>query len=214
MAGLLYFQESALCLSTLLMLIPWILLLDRIEKLREIKIYVLLFFGLLTRLIYAPFFGHTSDIQFVLNSVDLLLQGKSPYISGGFTAYPPLIIYTETLVVLLMGENRFYFKLPMIISEVILAFIIYKLSIEYTSNERLAYWTSAIFLLEPWTYFQTVIYGHFDIIPTLFMVLALYLLVKERIKLSALSLGIGIMYKVFPIVLLPIIAIYFIRQKD
>jgi Gpi18-like mannosyltransferase len=113
-----------------------------------------------------------------------------------------------------MGENRLYFKLPMIISEVILAFTIYKFSIEYTSNERLAYWTSAIFLLEPWTYFQTVIYGHFDIIPTLFMVLALYLLVKERIKFSALSLGIGIMFKVFPIVLLPIIALYFIRQNS
>lgn len=214
MVGLLYFQEIALCLSTLFMLIPWIILLDRIEKFREIKIYVLLFFGLLTRLIYAPFFGHTADIQFVLDSVDLLIQGKSPYIGGSFSAYPPLIIYTETLVVLLLGENRFYFKLPMIISEVFLAFIIYKLSIEYTSNERLAYWTSVIFLLEPWIYFQTVIYGHFDIIPTFFMVLAVYLLVKEKIKLSALSLGIGIMYKVFPIVLVPIIALYFIRQNN
>ncbi len=213
MVGLLYFQESALCLSTLLMLIPWILLLDRIEKFRETKVYILLLFGLLTRLVYAPFFAHTYDIQVVHQAVDILLQGQSPY-GRGDIKYLPIFYYTEALVVLLAGKGIFYFKLPIIFSEIILGFLIYKMSIEYTHNERLAYYTSALFLLNPWMYFQTVIFGHFDSIPTMFMVLAIYLLIKERGRFSALSLGIGVMYKLFPIVLLPIIVLYLIRQKE
>ncbi|MFX1518649.1 MAG: glycosyltransferase 87 family protein [Promethearchaeota archaeon] len=215
MVGLIFFQEIALCLSTLLMLIPWIILLDRIEKLREFKIYILLLLGLITRLIFAPFFGHATDIARGYLAVDALLQGKSPYTNDPDTAHyhTPLIYITETLVFLVLGKSFFSFKVPIIISEVILGFVIYKTSIEFTSNERLSYWACALFLTNPWTYFQTTIFGHFDAIPTLFMVLAIYLLIKERVKLSALSLGIGTMYKLFPVLISPIVILYLARQK-
>jgi len=215
MVGLLYFQEIALCLSTLLMLIPWIILLDRIENLREFKIYILLLLGLLMRLIYAPFFGHSYDIEMGLSAVDDLLQGKSPYYEDPYYNHPhgPLEYLTLTLVILLLGRNYFAFKFASIISEVVLGFVIYKISIEYTSNERLAYWAAALFLTNPWTYFQTVIVGHLDAMPTLFMVLTIYLLIKERPKLSALALGCGVMYKLFPIVILPVVVLFLARQK-
>jgi len=213
MVGQVYFQEVALYFSILLLIIPWLILIDQIKKIKHVKIYFLLFLGLLTRLLLAPFYGHTIDIRLIQqDAVYPLLQSKSPYLQES-ARYPPLFYYTEALMVFLAGDGVFYFKLPIIIFEVILGFVIYKMSNEYTHNERLAYWTSAIFLLDPLTYFQTAIFGHFDIIPTLFMVLAIYLLVKDRIKLSALSLGIGTMYKLFPIVLLPVIFLYFIRLR-
>ena len=212
MVGLLFFDRVALSFSTLLLLIPWLIFSDQIEELRPFKIYILLILGFLTRLAFSPFFVHRGDLELIQTAADMLLQGESPY-SRTEVTYPPLINYTEALVILLAGKGVFYFKLPTIISEIILGFVIYKMSREYTNNERLAYWTSALFLLNPWIYFQTIVFGHFDSIPTLFMVLAIYLLIKERPKFSAVSLGIGIMYKIFPVVIFPIIVIYFIRQK-
>ena len=66
-----------------------------------------------------------------------------------------------------------------------------------------------LWLLNPVAIFGIYMMGQFDVIPALFTLLALWALVKESKKgiwLAAILLGVGAAFKIYPLMLLPIVA--------
>jgi hypothetical protein len=57
-------------------------------------------------------------------------------------------------------------------------------------------------MFNPVMIYSSYILSQFDVIPTFFVILALYLVKKEKLSFASLSLGFGIAFKLFPIFLL------------
>ena len=66
------------------------------------------------------------------------------------------------------------------------------------SNFLFRFW-----MLNPVAIFASFIFGQFDIIPTFFMVLAIYFINKLKFDAAAISLGLGAAFKTWPLLLLP-----------
>ncbi|MCX6727060.1 MAG: hypothetical protein NTY75_04650 [Candidatus Shapirobacteria bacterium] len=92
-------------------------------------------------------------------------------------------------------------KLPYLIFDFAVAFLLYK----YFTNPRHRYLAFIIWIFNPVTLYATFCMGVFDIIPVFFTVLSAFLLKKNKLALSALAIGFGIAFKMYPIFLLPFI---------
>ena len=90
-------------------------------------------------------------------------------------------------------------KLPYLVFDLGVALLLYKF-FEKPKNKFLAF---TIWMFNPINLYSTYMMGQFDVIPTFLTVLALYLAVKKnKYFLSALFLGLGASFKIFPFLFL------------
>ena len=143
---------------------------------------------------------------------------------GDIFIYPPLAYYTLGLFRILvkpftdlgfipwlwsnLGDihsypslmrHLFFFKIPYLFIDVFLGFILASFFKEQR-KKRLAF---MLWMFNPVTLFATFMVGQFDVLPTLFAVLALWAAVKGKKVWSMIFLGIGGSYKMFPLLLIP-----------
>jgi hypothetical protein len=102
--------------------------------------------------------------------------------------------------------------MPVIISDMLLGVMLGRIVFDATGSSRAKKIAMAGYLFNPYTFMGSVLYFQFDPIPALFTVLALYFFKKSEIELSALSLGMGIAFKMYPIILLPVFLV-FLKEK-
>ncbi len=95
----------------------------------------------------------------------------------------------------------FILKLPYIFFDFGTAYILYK----YFKKQKTKYLAFMLWLFNPVTLYATFCMGVFDIIPVFFTVLSVYYLKKNKLASSALFMGVGIAFKMYPIFLLPFI---------
>jgi len=104
-------------------------------------------------------------------------------------------------------------KLPYIFFDFGIAFLLYK----YFVKPKTKYLAFLLWLFNPVTLYATFCMGVFDVIPVFFTVLSVYFLKKNKLYLSALYMGVGIAFKMYPIFLLPFIILkptnWFTRLK-
>lgn len=100
-----------------------------------------------------------------------------------------------------LGYYLFLLKLPYLFVDLAVAYILF-LYFKETKYKHLA---PIIWLFNPVTLYTTFCMGVFDIIPVFFTVLALYYVKKNRLNASALAIGFGTAFKMYPIFLLPFI---------
>lgn len=113
----------------------------------------------------------------------------------------------------LLGNRELNFllltlKLPYLVFDLGLAFLLYKF-FDKPKNKFIAF---TFWILNPINLYATYMMGQFDVIPTFLAVLALYLAVKKhkqslagstgKYLLSALFLGLGASFKIFPFLFL------------
>tara|TARA_B100001971_G_C18238910_1_gene569359 strand:- start:364 stop:1653 length:1290 start_codon:yes stop_codon:yes gene_type:complete len=98
-------------------------------------------------------------------------------------------------------------KTPLIIADVLSAFLIYKISFFYSKNYSVSRRSAYLYLFSPIVIWISAAWGQYDSLAVLFTLLALYyLLVSKRMVLSATSLYIAVLIKIYPIVfVIPII---------
>lgn len=111
-----------------------------------------------------------------------------------------------------LGDARLYLhlillKIPYLPFDIATSILLYNLFV--TKKERVLAFTLWIF--NPWVLYSTYMMGQFDIIPTTFVVLALYTVTKQgnlnkKVFLAAVFLGIGAAFKIYPLLLLPPLA--------
>ncbi|MBI4058855.1 hypothetical protein HY404_01290 [Candidatus Microgenomates bacterium] len=93
--------------------------------------------------------------------------------------------------------HLFIFKFPYLFFDIALAFLLAGLFTQ-ERNKKIAF---TLWMFNPITLYTSFMIGQLDILPTFFVVLALYLIKKGKGNLSLLALGIGAAYKTFPLLL-------------
>ncbi len=137
-------------------------------------------------------------------------RGLYPFVDY-WLEYPPLfpwlvvLVYRLSILIPLWTEPRLWFNtflgLSLLPFEVGSFVVIYLIALELydrTGALRCAWIYASLFApLYTWL-------GWFDGMPLFFLLLALYLLLKQRGLLAGLALGLGFMVKVIPLLILPI----------
>lgn len=202
----------------------------------------LVILGIALRLAIAPFFAHASDIVGFYSWVTEFNSGHftplylPPYPLAyvfipiatiykylqlwtgiqpiSISSIPPSLQPPEVWNVTIVPGVLFNFveKIPFVISDVIIAYMLYEIVKRYTSDEKLAYLCSLLWFLNPITIWISSAWGQFDSIPTLFTVLALLLVLRSRFFLASISILIGVSFKFYPIILVIPLLIYAIRS--
>jgi len=95
----------------------------------------------------------------------------------------------------------FILKFPYIFFDFGIAFILY----HYFKQPRTKYQALMLWLFNPISLYATYCMGVFDIIPVFFTVLSAFYLKKNKLLISALYMGVGIAFKMYPVFLLPFI---------
>ncbi len=177
--------------------------------------------GLFIRILLAPFFGHPWDTYIWIQTGKIAFQGMNVYeisllinrYPWGFYSYPPIWMYwcgLSQLINEILLKNLYFqvflLKIPIIISDTIIAFIIYKWVFLY--NEKDAKKSLLIWYLNPISIFITSIWGMFDSLAVLFSFLAAYYLSRKEYGKASFLLGIGTAIKLFPAFFLPIVLLF------
>lgn len=112
-----------------------------------------------------------------------------------------------------LGNVQFFLhlillKTPFLIFDIALGFLFIRLF----DSEKKKILAFILWIFNPISLYAIYMVGQFDVIPAFFTILALYLVVKnpEKLKsnlyLSALALGVGAAFKIYPLFLLPAVA--------
>ncbi len=98
--------------------------------------------------------------------------------------------------------HQFTLKLPYLFFDIGLSLLLLK----FFETEKQRVWVMLLWVLNPLSLLSSFLMGGFDIIPTFFTVLALYLVWKNNSRrnlyMAAISLGLGTAFKIYPLYLL------------
>lgn len=109
--------------------------------------------------------------------------------------------YTSTSMITTI-EFNVLMKVPLIIADVIVAFLLYYLIMEKTEDTKKAAFGSALWFLCPIVIYSSSVHATFDVFSVLFMVLAVLLLRKEQYLWAGAMLAAAVFTKLFPAFLL------------
>jgi hypothetical protein len=104
-------------------------------------------------------------------------------------------------------------KTPFLVSDLLATLLLYKTAQELFKNQGLAEKAAALWLLNPYLVWISSAWGMFDSLPALFSIASFYFLIKNRVALSSLAISISIAYKLYPILFLVPITIYFMKRQ-
>jgi hypothetical protein len=102
-------------------------------------------------------------------------------------------------------------KIPFLISDILLAFLLYKTVEELTKNKGLAEKAAFMWFLNPFVIWISAGWGMWDTLPALFSLAAFFLLLRKRFAFSAICLSLGVALKLYPALFLVPIAIYLFK---
>jgi Gpi18-like mannosyltransferase len=107
----------------------------------------------------------------------------------------------------------FTVKIPFLISDTLVTLLLYKIIKEFTGNKGLAEKAAVLWFLNPFVIWISASWGMWDTIPALLSLATLYLLIKKRIRLSAICLSLGVACKLYPALFLVPIAIFLFKSS-
>ncbi len=170
-----------------------------------------IFLSVLLRLYFILNGSEVADVHSLFEMGDLYLRDINPYLALNYNAYPPLAIYLEVFAIHLskVFEIPFFITTKILpnLSDIFIALILYRFLMKKGINDISAGVWSLVFILNPISIIISSAHGQIDSIPTLFVVLAIYLMSfntsKVRIFLSALLLGLSFAVKPNTLMLLP-----------
>lgn len=135
-------------------------------------------------------------IKLILPGLNYLMEGyKNVFLSGG----------GHIAHFLMAGENDyiyrqiFMFKLPYLVIDIALVWLLLKLTKDPVRKKVAFLWAFNLIIL-----YATYLFGQFDILPTFFIIWALYLGSKGHKYEALFSLGVATALKNFPIILMPL----------
>jgi len=190
----------------------------------------LLLFGLSSRLLIAPYTGHGYDINvhkvwlfklldnglfFYIPSEGMGLFGESWGHDPNFCELPPifpttLFIMGKMYISIQHGLGDIYLlvmfmKIPQIVAEVSIAVLVYYM-VRKETNLRLGALAALLFLVNPFTFFLTAVWGAPESLVMIFVLASLYATYRSRPFIGAFLLGVSLMVKPYTIVfLIPIV---------
>lgn len=165
------------------------------------KFWIILILGILIRILLS-FAALHPDLQAIVAGGKIVSEGHLFNLydystDANVLNYPPLIYWYFGLLNLLFGSTLWLYKLPYLVFDMLLAFLLYKLV-----DPRKALLAFGLWMFNPVNLYATYMIGQFDIIPTFFSVLTIYLALREKLSWAAIALGTGIAFKLYPVFLI------------
>jgi Gpi18-like mannosyltransferase len=179
------------------------------------------------QLALGAFTAHPYDGRVFLAAGYLVAHGNSPYVATSVSdvfgsslfpdlvpgiGYPPpwsFILALCYLVSYNLFPNLILYnlaiKVPIVIGNILLALLIGKMILAETSDVAKSESATCFMLFNPYIMYTTAIWGQFDTVAALLMLLAVFELAQGKWRLSALALGGAIALKLIPVVLLPLL---------
>jgi hypothetical protein len=108
---------------------------------------------------------------------------------------------------------NFVVKIPFLISDVAIAFLLYKIVEELTHSKGLAEKAAFLWFLNPFVIWISAGWGMWDTLPALFSLVAFFFLLRKKYALSAVFLSLGVASKLYPALFLVPIAIYLLKSS-
>ena len=197
----------------------------RLEQTEKDTIIVIV--SLFVQVPLALFLGHAYDDKVFMATGYVVGSGFNPYIPHDLTGifsnpllggtapiigYPPpwpmllgLIFRISFAIVPNIFLYNFAIKIPVILGNLALAYLVRSLVVEYYADEKKARRAWVFMLFNPFVLLTTVAWGEFDTVVALLCIASLYFLSNGRIKESALALSLGVAIKpiALPLVGLP-----------
>ena len=191
---------------------------------------LIVFLSLLLQVPLAVFLGHYYDERVFMATGYLVSSGLNPYQPYLFTGvfsnplltgvipsigYPPpwplllgIIFRLSFNVIPNLFLYNFAIKVPVIVGNIGLAYLVRNLIMKFQANKRHAQVAWLFILFNPFILLSTTAWGQFDTVVALFCVASLYLLSKGMVKESALILAVGVAIKpiALPLVGLPFLS--------
>jgi len=207
------------------------------------KLRYILIIGIVVRLCMMPFFAHPYDMESWYKISEGMVAGNSPtslwitpvwaytmfpvahlysWISGTFhtgpmpiNVAPPEIRPDSTFHVSLIPGAVFnsLIKIPLIISDVLIAFLLYGIVYLMRKNKKLAERAALLWFLNPFSIWISCGWGMFDSLPVLFTLASLFFLLKDRVQFSSLFLALAVGSKLYPILFLIPITAYLLKTS-
>jgi 4-amino-4-deoxy-L-arabinose transferase-like glycosyltransferase len=183
-------------------------------------IVILLALGLALRVIIAyllPGSGFGVDLNaFRFWAADLAQHGPFGFYDRGFFAdYTPGYLYLLWLVGLVgsaVGGIGDLIKVPAIVCDLVVGYLIYSMVLELGGSTRRALIGAGLFLFIPITWFDSTVWGQVDSVGTVFLLLGLRSLWRDQPEWAALWATVAAVTKPQLGILLPIIAAVLIRR--
>lgn len=105
-------------------------------------------------------------------------------------------------------------KLPAILADLGIAYLIYKIvSEDLSAGKRTGTIGALIFLVNPATWYNSTIWGQYDSLINFLALLAFYLLLKKKLMPAVLAISVSLYIKASLLIFLPIFAIVALKQK-
>lgn len=177
---------------------------------------MLLWLGIFLSIILRTYFilngSEVADVHSLFEMADLYLRGINPYLALNYNAYPPLAIYLEAFAIHLskISDIPFYITTKILpnIADILICLLLYRFLVRRGVSGISASIWSLIFILNPISILISSAHGQIDSIPSLFILLAIYLLSFNisglNLFLSALLLGLSFAIKPNTLMLLPL----------
>ncbi|HDD40395.1 MAG TPA: DUF2029 domain-containing protein, partial [Nitrososphaeria archaeon] len=187
---------------------------------------IVLLIGLTSRLLPSAFYGHPWDMFIWIKSGELGLHEINIYqfdnpvdYPWGFYAYPPMWLYWLIIAVKLgdlvgnINFKVFLIKLPIIVSDILVAILLYRLARKLGFDEKQSLLAMGIWLFNPITYFISAIWGMFDSIAVFFALLGVYYILEEKYVKAGIAIGLGTAVKIIPALILLPALVYLVKGK-
>lgn len=162
---------------------------------------------------------HDDSVEIYYQYSTRWLNGDIPY--GDFAMeYPPLALLAFSLPHLLaagqdltLQEYTRFFLLENILISLVLALIMLRVAQAWKPGPRqkvksMALLTVALVIGAP------ILAWRFDLFPALLTLLGLYLLIANKPTAAGFSLGVAVGVKLYPLVILPVMGIYWLAKRD
>ena len=195
----------------------------------------LIAFGLLLRFALCFWTGHPWDFEvfirvgYYVAHGSSLFQAANHYVIGlgqpifpdvsGLGYLPAWGLYTasayEIYQAFPVSPFIYYFMLKLlpILGDLALAYVIFLLTLNSTHDVQKAKRNSLIFFLCPFVIFISSVWGMFDSISVLFALVSILLALLDKPYWSAFSLGLGIYFKVIPLLYLPVLLLFINKKR-
>lgn len=195
------------------------------------KLHYIIIIGFLLRILIAPITSYAFDVRI------WKYAGRKFYEDGEITLFtnwslPPswyftiIAFYLPYMLLRNLGlqDIRIYYqpvssieltfiKLPLMLSDILTAFLIYKICQERNLDDKWSKAAAAAYLFNPFSIYISSVWPMLDSLAVSFAVLGLYLTIKRRFYLSSLVWGIAV--KWYTLGFIPILSIFaYFQSKE
>lgn len=198
--------------------------ITRINK-QYLAVILALLLSFIIRIYLSQFDGYKVDIlDFKLWSRTVYYNGILDFYTSTWSDYPPFYMYilwiVGALYKLLFSFSfnidttlfTILIKAPANIADIATSFLIFLIVKKY-SGFNAAYLSMIFYAFNPAIIYNSAIWGQVDSVNTLFILLALTLIVSNKPELAGASMAVAILSKPLSLVILPFIAILMIKNQ-